>query len=98
MLLSPLPYVLFFSACETTVTISFSFGGKSWPISAQDMNLGRISTGSDICAGAIFDLGADPNINSTGGLPWILGDTFLKNVYSVFRYDPPSIGFAQLVN
>ncbi|KAJ7224261.1 aspartic peptidase domain-containing protein [Mycena pura] len=27
---------------------------------------------------------------------WIVGDTFLKNVYSVFRYNPASIGFASL--
>ncbi|KAJ7128505.1 hypothetical protein C8R44DRAFT_873222 [Mycena epipterygia] len=36
----------------------------------------------------------------SGGLPfravWIVGDTFLKNVYSVFRYKPPSVGFASL--
>lgn len=25
---------------------------------------------------------------------WLLGDTFLKNVYSVYRYNPPSVGFA----
>jgi len=27
---------------------------------------------------------------------WLLGDTFLKNVYSVYRYDPPSVGFAPI--
>ena len=62
------------------------------------MNLGRISAGSDLCVGGIFDLTAGTKTNSTGLPPWIFGDTFLKNVYSVFRYDPPSVGFAKLAH
>lgn len=88
-----------FPACTTTLSISFSFGGKSWPINAEDINVGRISTGSDICAGGIFDLTAGSNIGSGGGNPtWVVGATFLKNVYSVFRYQPAGIGFAELSN
>jgi len=74
-----------------------SFGGKSWPIDAQDMNLGRVSTSSNICAGGIFDLTAGSNIGEGGGNPnWVVGATFLKNVYSVFRSQPAAIGFAEL--
>lgn len=74
-----------------------SFGGKTWPINAQDMNLGRVSTGSDICAGGIFDLNAGSSIDEGGGNPsWVVGATFLKNVYSVFRSKPAAIGFAEL--
>lgn len=29
-------------------------------------------------------------------ISWIVGDTYLKNFYSVFRYDPPAVGFAPL--
>jgi len=105
-------------ACSTTVTISLSFGGKSWPINSQDMNLGQVSRGSSQCLGAIFDLNMGTNIPSGSGNPsWVVGDTFLvrflsspslsrlnthfpfgiqKNVYSVFRATPPSIGFAAL--
>jgi cathepsin D len=43
------------------------------------------------CLGAFFELET-----GTSAPSWIVGDTFLKNVYSVFRYDPPSIGFAKL--
>ncbi|KIM45427.1 hypothetical protein M413DRAFT_24631 [Hebeloma cylindrosporum] len=83
--------------CSTTVTISFSFGGKLWPISSQDMNLGQVSQGSSQCLGAIFDLSQGTNIPSGSGNPsWVVGDTFLKNVYSVFRANPASIGFASL--
>jgi len=83
--------------CTTDVTISLSFGGKLWPISTQDMNLGRATQGSSQCLGAIFDLSMGTTIPSGSGNPsWVVGDTFLKNVYSVFRSSPASIGFAQL--
>ena len=54
-----------------------------------------------MCLGAFFSLeegsttveGANPS----DGPAWIIGDTFLKNVYSIFRYDNPrAVGFAQL--
>lgn len=88
----------FFSfPCSTTVEVTLSFGGTAWPISATDMNLGQISRGSSQCLGAIFDLSLGSNIPSGSGNPsWVVGDTFLKNVYSVFRADPASVGFAQL--
>lgn len=74
-----------------------AFGGKAWPINPDDMNLGRVSTGSSMCAGGIFDLNAGSSIGEGGGNPnWVVGATFLKNVYSVFRYQPAAIGFAQL--
>jgi cathepsin D len=83
--------------CTTQVTITMSFGGKAWPISTKDMNLGRVSSASPMCAGGIFDLTAGSNIGAGGGNPsWVVGATFLKNVYSVFRYQPAAIGFAEL--
>lgn len=76
-----------------------AFGGKSWPINAQDMNLGQVSSTSALCAGGIFDLNAGSSIGAGGGNPnWVVGATFLKNVYSVFRYQPAAVGFAELSN
>ena len=109
-------YMIDYLACSTDVTVTLSFGGKSWPISTQDMNLGQVSQGSSKCLGAIFDLTTGTNIGSGSGDPnWVVGDTFLvrflslfslkahsfhflyqKNVYSVFRASPASVGFAQL--
>ncbi|KAI0645865.1 aspartic peptidase domain-containing protein [Trametes meyenii] len=81
--------------CSTNVQVSFAFGGKSWPISATDMNLGRIS--QTMCVGGIFDLTLGSDVSGGGGNPtWVVGDTFLKNVYSVFRSNPPAVGFAEL--
>lgn len=75
--------------CSTAVNIAISFGGPSWPISPADFQLTKIS--SSQCVGAFFEL------NTGGSAPnWIVGDTFLKNVYSVFRYNPPAVGFAAL--
>jgi len=88
----------FFSfPCSTNVEVTLSFGGKSWPISIADMNLGPVETGSSQCVGGIFDLSQGSKFESGQGNPgWIVGDTFLKNVYSVFRANPASVGFAQL--
>ncbi|KAH9484946.1 Aspartic protease [Psilocybe cubensis] len=83
--------------CKTQVSVTLSFGGKTWPINPQDMNRGQLSQGSPLCVGSIFDLSAGTNIPPNSGNPsWVVGDTFLKNVYSVYRMNPPSVGFAQL--
>ncbi|KAF9258848.1 acid protease [Marasmius fiardii PR-910] len=89
----------FFSfPCTTELNVGMSYGGKTWPIDPRDMNIGRLSVGSNLCVGGIFDLARGTNIASGGGTPsWVVGATFLKNVYSVFRAtNPPQIGFAQL--
>ncbi|KAF8881811.1 aspartic peptidase domain-containing protein [Infundibulicybe gibba] len=85
--------------CKTSVSISFSFGGRLWPINPVDMNLGRLSDlNPRLCIGAIFDISIG---TSTLSQPeeegWVIGSAFLKNVYTVFRMTPrPSIGFARL--
>ncbi|KAG2040135.1 aspartic peptidase domain-containing protein [Suillus americanus] len=77
--------------CSTAVNVAISFGGPSWSISPADFQLTKIS--SSQCVGAFFEL------NTSGSAPsWIVGDTFLKNVYSVFRYNPAAVGFAALSN
>ncbi|KAG8792930.1 hypothetical protein FRC12_004446 [Ceratobasidium sp. 428] len=79
--------------CGQTPTITFNFDGRAWPMAPPDFQL--LTNDPTLCVGSIFEA-------SLGGLgnpdvpQWIIGDAFLKNVYSVFRYNPPSIGFAQL--
>ena len=64
------------------------------------MNLGAVgisSTGVQMCVGGIFDVGS--TVGTGSKVPsWIVGDTFLKNVYSVYRANPPSVGFATLAS
>ncbi|EIW79303.1 acid protease [Coniophora puteana RWD-64-598 SS2] len=75
--------------CDTEVNVALSFGGPSWPVSPGDFQFA--STSGNKCIGAFYE------IPSNQGTPaWIVGDTFLKNVYSVFRFNPPSVGFAAL--
>ncbi|KAG1884523.1 hypothetical protein F4604DRAFT_1730889, partial [Suillus subluteus] len=58
----------------------------------NDTMIGNASASSQMCASGIFDIG----IGSPP--PWIVGDTFLKNVYSVFHASPAAVGFAQLAS
>jgi len=71
-----------------------AFGGKYWPINAQDANIGPLTNDSDNCLGAFFAYSA----GGAGGPTWVLGTTFLKNVYTVLRSQPTAIGFAELNN
>ncbi|KAG2121887.1 acid protease [Suillus clintonianus] len=77
--------------CDTAVAVEISFGGPHWSISPGDFEFTFAGRNSNECYGAFYA------IPTYGGTPaWIIGDTFLKNVYSVFRYNPPSVGFAAL--
>ena len=64
------------SACSTSVTVSMSFGGQSWPINPTDFISNQLSR--TLCQGAIFDLDAGSNGNPDSSNPsWVVGDTFL---------------------
>ncbi|KAI0769774.1 protease [Trametes elegans] len=78
-----------FPCSSVPSNVAFSWGGKTWTISAANFNFGRVS--STQCIGAIAgqDLGLGANV-------WLLGDSFMKNVYSVFSFDKNSVGFASL--
>ncbi|SPO27532.1 related to cathepsin d (lysosomal aspartyl protease) [Ustilago trichophora] len=85
-------YYLF--PCSTNLNIQFTFGGKSWPMSSQDFNLGSFPyTNSQTCLGALFEI--DLGSSSYGVPQWIVGDSFLKNVFSVFD-GTGRVGFANL--
>ncbi|KAL1408676.1 hypothetical protein Q8F55_005489 [Vanrija albida] len=74
----------------TNISLSLQFGGASYAVNPVDMVRSR--TG-DSCTGSIMAM----NVSSNARFQWIIGDSFLKNVYTVFRYDPPAVGFANLV-
>jgi cathepsin D len=83
-------------ACSTTVNVALSFGGQSWSISPDDFKLTKLSNGQ--CLGAFFVLSDQQQSSGNNEISWIIGDTFLKNVYSVFRANPASVGFATLAS
>ncbi|OJA08498.1 hypothetical protein AZE42_11470 [Rhizopogon vesiculosus] len=70
--------------CSTTVNVELSFGGSTWSTSPADFAFSRTTSTSTECLGT----DTDP--------AWIIGDAFLKNVYSVSCYNPASVGFANL--
>lgn len=72
--------------CNATEKVQFSFSGVTYDVSAKDY-LGRADDSGKMCASNIIGLQAfGPNT-------WLLGDVFLKNVYSVFDFDQNRIGF-----
>ncbi|OJT14715.1 Aspartic protease [Trametes pubescens] len=77
--------------CASVPQVAFSWGGKSWAISADDFNLGMTEQGSKDCVGALAagDIGL-------GKSTWLLGDTLMKNVYTVFSTNQTAVGFAKL--
>jgi len=93
--------------CSTSVSASLSFGGTTWSINPADMNIGSLGGAgeTEMCAGGLFDVGSTEGgqggnaAGSSSSIPaWIVGDVFLKNVYTVFQGNPPAVGFAQLAS
>jgi cathepsin D len=77
--------------CNSLPTVGFSWGGKTWAISESNFNLGQTESGSSDCVGALA--GQDIGLGSG---TWLLGDSFMKNVYTVFSFDQSAVGFATL--
>ncbi|KAH9839410.1 acid protease [Rhodofomes roseus] len=77
--------------CDSVPTVAFSWGGNAWTISPDNFNLGHADPTSSSCIGALAgqDLGLGSDV-------WLLGDSFMKNVYSAFSFDQNSVGFAKL--
>ena len=78
--------------CSTSVNVTFQFGGKNYAMSNADMNLGSFTRDTSMCTGAFFEM----DFGSSSPIQWIVGASFLKNVYSSFRYSPSAVGFAAL--
>ncbi|KAI0825830.1 aspartic protease [Irpex lacteus] len=71
--------------------VGFSWGGETWAISAENLNLGETEQGSGKCVGSLAaqDLGLGDGV-------FLLGDSFMKNVYTSFSFDQTAVGFAKL--
>jgi cathepsin D len=77
--------------CDPHPSVVFNWGGKDWELSNESFSLGKTKLDSTQCVGAIsgLDLGLGTGV-------WLLGDTFMKNVYSVFSFEKNAVGFATL--
>ena len=57
----------------------------------DSLNLGETESGSGNCVSSLAgqDLGLGDGV-------WLLGDAFMKNVYTAFSFDNNAVGFATL--
>jgi cathepsin D len=68
--------------------VSLTFSGTSWDINPAALNVGQIQGDPTNC---LLGIAEDP-VNS--GF-WIVGETFLQNVYVAFDLDFNQVGFAK---
>ncbi|KAG9077678.1 Type I transmembrane sorting receptor [Ceratobasidium sp. 370] len=76
--------------CSSPPSVTFTFGGVSHPVSPDYFNIGAVDYSGETCVGAL--VGSD-------GVPddaWIIGDAFMRNVYTVFDQGNARVGFAKL--
>ncbi|KAF1921985.1 aspartic peptidase domain-containing protein [Ampelomyces quisqualis] len=71
--------------CDTAATVQFSFNNVPYNISTADWRGGKLSTG--LCRSNIVGR------QTFGEKQWLVGDVFLKNVYSVFDAEKWRVGF-----
>ncbi|KAF2013701.1 acid protease [Aaosphaeria arxii CBS 175.79] len=70
--------------CDTKENLFMAFGGKRYTISTADWVGPKQSDGS--CRSNVIGR------QTFGDKQWLVGDTFLKNVYSVFDFDNSQVG------
>ncbi|CAG8565381.1 12377_t:CDS:1 [Ambispora leptoticha] len=79
----------YFVPCKTDAVIALTFGGVTYKISPKDLAREPTNQG-DMCVSGI----AGGNIG--GNDQWLVGDTFLKNVYSAYDIKQLAVGFAPI--
>ena len=71
--------------CSSTADLQYTFSGVTYNVSSKDY-LGKPDSTGKMCASNIV------GHQAFGDNTWLIGDVFLKNVYSVFDFDKDRIG------
>ena len=79
--------------CSQSFEIKLTFGGKAFSLNQDDLNIGMVDAREKMCGGALFVAQVPDGAHVPA---WILGDTFLSKVYSVYSWQPERVGFASL--
>ncbi|KAG0213938.1 hypothetical protein BGX28_003116 [Mortierella sp. GBA30] len=87
------PQVGWILPCNTSVgDLNFTISGVQFRVPAEELVLlFRIPGYAEYCKSAI-------DVSTSSSDEWILGSSFMKNVYSVFNYRSLSVGFAHPSN
>lgn len=77
--------------------IRVGFGGKEFQIYGGDLIMDSID--GRWCVGSFQDgTGLVDDMQTYSSSAWLAGDAIMKNFYTIHRYDPPSVGIAQLAD
>ncbi|EGN96393.1 hypothetical protein SERLA73DRAFT_76352 [Serpula lacrymans var. lacrymans S7.3] len=75
--------------CRSMPTVSVTLGGTTFALSKDTFDLGPYDSSGETCVGVI-------SAHDDVGDVWVLGDTFLRNVYTVFDVGNARVGYAKL--
>ncbi|CAE7193673.1 hypothetical protein CFE70_007243 [Pyrenophora teres f. teres 0-1] len=76
----------FFIPCDTTAVMQFSFNKQTYNISTADWVGEKVDAEGKICRSNVVGR------KTFGETQWLVGDTFLKNVYTVFDFEKSRVG------
>ncbi|CAI6338646.1 unnamed protein product [Periconia digitata] len=76
----------FIVPCSTKIPVTIKFGSQTYNVSAADW-VGEQLPDSDECFSRVVGR------QTFGPDQWLIGDTFLKNVYTAFDMDKSKVGF-----